>query len=99
MVHGRTPGQARPILGRVLAGAASPTRMRVVHDTKLPFFLTGPRRSLIPRVRAADALSAAEGHPADDVVAVEPAMLEGRRDVACGDRQHSVCEPHVDVLG
>ena len=44
-------------------------------------------------------MPAAEGHAADDVAAVEPAMLERRRDVAGGDRQHPVGEPLVHVLG
>ena len=35
----------------------------------------------------------------DDVVAVDPAMLEGRRDVAGGDRQHPVGQPHVHLRG
>ena len=46
-----------------------------------------------------DPLPAAEGHAADDVVAVEPAMLEGGRDMAGGDRQHAVGEPHVHLGG
>ena len=45
------------------------------------------------------ALPAAEGDAADDVVAVEPAMLERRRDMARGDRQHAVGEPHVHLGG
>ena len=51
------------------------------------------------RLACFPALSVAEGHAADDVVPVEPAMPGRRGDVAHGDRQHAVGELLVHVLG
>ena len=52
-----------------------------------------------PGARNAGSLPAAEGHAVDDVMAVDPAMLEGCRGVAGRNRQHGVGKPHLDVRG
>ena len=83
---------------------ASAIGVRVGHDATLPFFVTGPvtdaghpwkpsrggEPCAAPGAGTATSLRTTEGHASDDVVAVDPAVPEGRRDVAHGNRQHPV---------
>jgi len=57
----------------------------------------GPPRPPIPGRRAI--LTATNGHAADNVMAVNPAMLVGCRNVTRGDSQHDVGKPHVQIFG
>ena len=79
--------------------AAAVTRPRAARDMVVPGRIENGGLRSCPRRRNGVALPAAERHAVDDVVAVEPAMLERRGDLARGGRQHRVGEPLVHVRG